>query len=358
MVEPTSDFKKRELTTDKPLGAQLKSVRRTAKLSLAQVEQQTKIRQKFLAALEKGDYEEFPGEVYVRGFLENYANFLGFPADAVLTQYKRERGISAGAAEPPRAPSPLSGSGGRGGGRGSNIGALGRRTSGLTITPRTVYAAIGVLLLVVASGYIVSQVFGFASPPQLEVTKPVPNAAVSVDSVDVEGSTSSGAELAINNQPVPTDTDGNFKERVRLLPGTNILRVSAKNQRGRERVVSRSVVLQVAQAAASPPPSPPPAPAGLLLTVKIGPNSAYLTVTADGQQAFQGLLLPNSSQTFTATQRILLTTSNGGSTSVTLNGQDKGPAGREGQPKRGIEYTLTDVASPAPSPPAAPQPPR
>lgn len=337
--ESKSGFKRRELTTDKPLGAQLKSVRRTAKLSLAQVEQQTKIRQNFLIALEKGNYEEFSGEVYVRGLLENYAKFLGFPVDEVLAQYKRERGITVGATEPEPLPSISVGG-----------GTLGRRAAGLTITPKTIYAGIVALLLFIAIAYILSQVLGFASPPKLEVTAPAPNAAINVDSVDVEGATDSGAELAINNQPVPTDSDGNFKERVRLLPGTNILRISAKNQRGRERVVSRSVVLQVPQAAVSPSPSPPAAPTGLLLTVKIGPNSAYVTIVADGQQAFQGLLLPNAEQTITANQRILLTTSNGGSTNVTLNGQDKGAAGREGQVRRGIQYLLSDLASPAPSP--------
>lgn len=326
------EFKKRELSTDQPLGKQLRAVRRTAKLSLEQVEMGTKIRKKFLRAIEEGNYDEFPAEVYLRGFLENYAQFLGFPADEVLLQYKRERGVS-GAPESPNLPGPR-----------SRVAE-----SRLTITPRTLWLGLGALTLFVAVGYIVSQLFGFAAPPDLVVDKPGQNATVTSETVEVTGKTDSGAELAINNQPVPTDTDGRFTERVRLLPGPNTLRVSAKNKTGRQKVVTRSVIVQL-PGQASPVPTASPVPSGLLLTLKIGPNSAYVTVTVDGAVAFQGLLLANTEQSFSGRERILLTTSNAGSTRVLLNGQDRGPVGGEGQFRRGIEYLVSEILQPSPSP--------
>lgn len=331
MGEMSARFKKRELSTDQPLGKQLKAVRRTAGLSMEQVAMATKIRPKFLKAIEEGSYEDFPAEVYIRGFLENYAKFLGFPADQVLTQYKRERGIS-GTPGPTRLDIPK--------------GRL--RSSSVTITPKTLWISLGVLSAFVAAGYIFSQVSGFASPPDLEVTDPGPSAIIASDSVTVKGKTEPGAELAINSQPVPTDSQGGFSEKVRLLPGTNSLRVTAKNKTGRERVVNRSVVVQQPSA----PPSAAPVAGVLTLTVKTGPNSAYVTIQADGKTAFQGLLIANTEQTFTATSRFLLTTSNAGSTRVLLNGQDKGPVGAEGQYRRGIEYLLSDVVpvQPTPSP--------
>lgn len=322
-------FKNRELTSDEPLGKQLRSVRRTAKLSLDQVAAATKIRKKFIKALEDGNYDEFPGEVYLRGFLENYAKFLGFPSDEVLTQYKRERGITAPTKPKLQVP---------------------RRElpeQRITITPRTLGLAAGALSLLVAVGYLVSQVSGFASPPKLELYKPAPNATVTADTVEVDGATDPGAELSINNQPVPTDPDGNFKEQVRLLPGNNTIQVSAKNKTGRSRTMSRTIVL--AGAFASPTPGPTPPPSGFLFQVKIGPSSAYVTVNVDDKIAFQGLLVANSQQTFSANARVLLTTSNGGSTHVFINGQDRGFAGVEGQYRRGIEY-LVPTPSPAPTP--------
>jgi cytoskeletal protein RodZ len=326
------DFKKRELTTDQPLGEQLKSVRKTAKLSLVQVSAATKIHRKFLKALEDGDYDAFPGEVYLRGFLENYAKFLGFPADEVLTQYKRERNITAPTKPKLKVPQrrPLE--------RGK-----------LTITPRTLGLAGGALVLLVAIGYLGTQVSGFASPPDLEVFNPVPNATLSADTVEVSGKTDSGAELSINSQPVPTDSNGNFKEQVRVLPGPNTIQITAKNKRGRDRTVARTVVL--GSGAATPTPAPTLAPSGMLFQVQIGPNSAYVTINVDGTVAFQGLLVPGSQQVFVSNDRVLLTTSNAGSTKVFINGQDRGTVGNDGQFRRGIEYK---VELPAPSPTPAP----
>jgi cytoskeletal protein RodZ len=329
-------FKKRELSTDEPLGKQLRAVRRTAGLSLDQVEMATKIRRKFIQAIESGSYDEFPAEVYLRGFLENYAQFLGFPADQVLTQYKRERGISGP------------------GDKKKKLDVPKRRLedSSLTVTPKTLWIGLGFLGVAVTAGYIVSQVFGLAAPPKLELAKPSANQVVTSETVDVVGKTTPGAEVAINNQPVPADPNGNFSEHVRVLSGTNLLRVTAKNKSGRSRAVSRSILVQLPGKTASPTPVPAAAPTVLTMTLKIGPNSAYVTLSADGKTAFQGLLLPGTEQTFTANSRMLLTTSNAGSTHVSLNGQDKGAVGTEGQYRRGIEYLLSEVL---PSPSAQPR---
>jgi cytoskeletal protein RodZ len=323
-------FKKRQLSTDQPIGVQLRAVRRTAKLSLEQVAAATKIRPQFLKALEAGTYETFAAEVYARGFLENYASFLGFPVDEVMLQYKRERGITDQAI-----PKRL-------------ITNQPARESRLTITPRTIGATVGVLSLLIAVGYILSQVFGFASPPKLELTKPIANATTQSDTIDVEGRTDLGASLTINNQPVPTSPDGGFNEKVRLLPGTNVLRIGAKNKTGHEKVVTRQVVLE---SGAQPSPSAAPVQAAgtYALTVKIGPNSAYVTVNIDGKDEFKGLLLPNTEQTFTAAGRVLITTSNAGSTRVLVNGQDRGTLGSEGQAKKGAEIQ-PPAATPAPTP--------
>lgn len=329
-----NDFNRRELATDAPLGAQLNAVRRTAGLSLDEVAAITKIRRKFLVALEEGQYEVFPAEVYARGLLENYAEFLGFPPDEVLLQYRREQGIGG----------PVDGQ------AKSSLAAphSPRPASRLTITPRTLWVALGALSLFVAVGYIVTQLTGLAGPPELELSKPDFNAAAVGETVEVEGKTDSGAELSINNQPVPTDPDGRFKEQVRLPVGTTTLRVAAKNKTGRERVVTRSIAVQPTTTPSAAPA--PPAPSGVAVTVRIGPNSAYVTIVADEQTVFQGLLSPGTEQAFSAQNKLVLTTGNAGSTSVVVGGQDQGPLGQEGRIRRNVEYT---VPAPAAAPPAS-----
>jgi len=66
------------------LGAALRERREALGASLAEVEAATKIRQKYLSALEADEWQLLPGEVVGRGFLRNYAAYLGLePTDIV-----------------------------------------------------------------------------------------------------------------------------------------------------------------------------------------------------------------------------------------------------------------------------------
>lgn len=51
----------------------------------------TKIRLRYLEALEAGNFETIPGEVYTKGFLRAYAEYLGLDGTAMVERYKSER---------------------------------------------------------------------------------------------------------------------------------------------------------------------------------------------------------------------------------------------------------------------------
>lgn len=74
------------------LGRLLCEAREAKKLSLADVESVTRIRQKYLEALENGDYASLPGGAVARGLLRIYAAYLGLDGAAALDLYKREGG--------------------------------------------------------------------------------------------------------------------------------------------------------------------------------------------------------------------------------------------------------------------------
>src|SRR5829696_1532875 len=61
-------------------------------VDLIRAERDTKIRVRYLSALESGDYRDLPGAVYTKGFLRNYALYLGLDPEDVLRQWRRERG--------------------------------------------------------------------------------------------------------------------------------------------------------------------------------------------------------------------------------------------------------------------------
>src|SRR5918994_85186 len=81
------------------LPERLLAARERKGVDLYRAERDTKIRVRYLAALERGDYRELPGAVYTKGFLRNYALYLGLDPDEVLRQWRRERG-EATAPEP------------------------------------------------------------------------------------------------------------------------------------------------------------------------------------------------------------------------------------------------------------------
>jgi len=87
------------------LGAYLSSAREAMGLELHDAAQQTRISIHYLTALEREDFSKLPGEVFVKGFLKNYARFLNLPESEVLKKYGELR-TTAPVAAPAGAVSP------------------------------------------------------------------------------------------------------------------------------------------------------------------------------------------------------------------------------------------------------------
>lgn len=72
------------------VGTLLRKTRETKEVSLEAVEEGTSIRRFYLEAIEKEDYDKLPGRVYARGFVRNYADFLGLDGDEIAARFKEE----------------------------------------------------------------------------------------------------------------------------------------------------------------------------------------------------------------------------------------------------------------------------
>ncbi len=69
------------------LGSYLRAAREARGLDLRDAAQQTRISIIYLKAIEEEDFSKLPGEVFVKGFLKNYARFLHLPEDDVMKRY-------------------------------------------------------------------------------------------------------------------------------------------------------------------------------------------------------------------------------------------------------------------------------
>jgi len=82
------------------IGDSLRTARGRRGLELAQVDADTHIRMRYLAALEDERFDLLPGAAYARGFLRTYANYLGLEADPFVDEYNARFA-------PPEEPPPL-----------------------------------------------------------------------------------------------------------------------------------------------------------------------------------------------------------------------------------------------------------
>lgn len=72
------------------LGETLKNTREEKNLSLEELQATTKIQKRYLQAIEKGDYDQLPGQFYARAFIKNYAEALGLDSDRIFDEYSGE----------------------------------------------------------------------------------------------------------------------------------------------------------------------------------------------------------------------------------------------------------------------------
>jgi cytoskeleton protein RodZ len=69
------------------IGNSLREARARRGIEFAQAEQVTKIRVKYLRALEEERFDVLPSDTYVRGFLRTYADYLGLDGQLYLDEY-------------------------------------------------------------------------------------------------------------------------------------------------------------------------------------------------------------------------------------------------------------------------------
>lgn len=251
------------------LGERLRMARESQGISLSQAAVETRILQRYLIALEEGDFQHLPGDVYARGFIRNYAIYLNIPAEELIDLYRRERGVTDPIQIKPATSSP--------------------RIRGLVVP--SFFGVFFVVLALVGISYLVLNATNrlgensqqtSARPTAFATPGPLPTSAPDATSAPILAGVPTDSPLSAT-----TDTAG----------------------------------------VAIPPTTTPPAPdAPIMIEIRIDPGDnpgSWLNVMTDGKPVLQRVLKPGEIWQGVAQRKVYLKAGNASVVAVIVNGQEQ-----------------------------------
>jgi cytoskeletal protein RodZ len=295
------------------VGEILSEARNKRNLSYEQVEKDTKIRKKIIEILESSNWSTLP-PTYVKGLLKNYSNYLGLEEKRILAFFRREY-------DEKKSP--------------SGIKPVSVVRAGFRLTPGNLTIVLSGLATLAVIVYLLFQYQSFTAPPKLEILEPKNNEKTSALEVNVVGRTWSDAILKINGEEVQVSPGGTFSVAVGLKEGNNILTITAANRFGNLSKITRTVVVELPKQNQGATGT---SDKNVKLTLQVINKSTFVTIEGDGKVLFEGLMLSGTKKEFEAKDRIKVTTENGATTKVIINGQEL-ILGKDGE-KVEKEFTL------------------
>ena len=263
------------------LGEWLRQAREGLGGTLEEAAAATRIRARFLEALEAGDFAAFPGgDVQLRGFLRIYARYLVLPPDVVLARYDAEvRGAEpapAGTSEEKQSSPPVQ----------------------APTRPMSFQAP--------------TRPMSF-QPPSLPVSTARPR-RMSLETVMVGGLVFLVllAIVAVVGFVI-TRTRGGEATATATAPAAAVLSTTALQTTDSQTPTLPTVT-----------PTFPASPLGGVALALESTEHTWVRVAVDSQTVFEGMLTPGQVETWSGQEAILVDTGNGAGVQVTVNGQPQG----------------------------------
>jgi len=285
----------------KTVGTLLIEKRKEKDLDIKDVSLAIKIRAEYLLALEEGRYKVFRSEVYLTGFLKNYAKFLGIDTEKILAMYRRENER-------------------RNLGEESVITKPNNNRFNLTLTPNKIVA---VVLVLVYLGTYVGKVL---KKPTLSLSSPIVmeqegEVLYNTDAnlIEISGKAEIGSKLTINGQELKLNNFEKFSKEFNLEVGLNTFVLMGENQFGRSTTITLAVTRDEDTITTTPIPST--APLVLSVSMEIVKKDTNIVVLVDGEKKTDRVYKIGSLLEFTAFKSFELTATDISSVNFKLNGK-------------------------------------
>jgi cytoskeletal protein RodZ len=329
-----NSFTKKKVGT-MTLGEKLGRLRNEKRININEASRLTRIQVAYLEALEEGKYDKLPAEVYVKGFLKSYGDFLGVDEKALLRLYEKEKEIRNNLERSKNSDVQFKNP------KSINISAF-------VLTPKKMVFALVLIFVFIGVFYLYREVGSFTDNPRLIILSPKSNEEIEGNSTLVEGITDRDAQIFINDQPILVNDDGKFKEIITLQGGVNNINVKSVNKFKKES--SESLVVQSSynneEGIVSGESQTGENEKVLLgeeikIEIRVDPGPVWLSVEADDNLVFSGTMLSGAAQIFKAQNKIVVNSGRANATYINFNGKDIGVLGQESGAVRGVTFNKT-----------------
>ncbi|PID51920.1 MAG: hypothetical protein CR972_04415 [Candidatus Moraniibacteriota bacterium] len=290
------------------LGEKLQQLRKDHQIKMVDLSRKINVKITYISALEKGEYENLPTKVYVKGFVRSYARFFGVPEDVLLNLFEREYSIYKNI---------------NGKDEEETVNKL-PKVPRFVLTPRIIFVFLGLIILFSIGVYLYFGVDNFISSPWLVVEEPINNNVVNSNVVVVQGKTRNNSKVLINGQQVFVDIDGHFSDKVGLSPGINTINVKSINKFEKESVQEIIVDAQFHVEEVKKDEEK-----NVHLFIKAQDKSVWVNVATDGIDVYNDTIQPEDEKKFDAAKQIKITTSSGMNTLVSYDGKKYEHIGEE-----------------------------
>lgn len=209
----------------KSIGQKFAEERRIKNLTIEEVAKATKIRPDFLKAIEDGDFEKLPSSAYAYGFVRNYAKYLGLPVEKSLAIYRREFDEKKAIEVLPR-------------------GFVNTKE----FKPKRFRLGRGVVvisfLVIVIFSFLFYQYRSAFFDPKIDLAYPKEGERINSLTFEVSGKTDPNGNLTIDSREVTIESNGNFKKKITVFPGTTKITLKIENQFGRSSTLVRNIIVK------------------------------------------------------------------------------------------------------------------
>ncbi len=306
------EFKVKKVKT-KTLGELLRREREILGVSLDEMARYTKVRKIYLEKIENDQLDDFLPDVYVKGFLRNYAKYLGLDPEKIILQYRKEKGIQKNIQ---RSFSPC------------KKETFFSKLPSITLTPNILASGIFIFLIFVGIFYFFKEVNQFSKTPRLIVTNPISNQTIKESNINVSGATDQGNQIFINGQPVFVSEKGEFSQKISLQKGLNKIVISVKNKFGKISTKEFDILADYEIALKKNKEEvlgveTEEEKTGVEIEVEIKEVPVWILVRADGKEIYNGTMLAESRQIFSAEKEIKITSGKADKTWIKFKGKEE-----------------------------------